>query len=137
MADIIRLPKLMRRDGQIRRLGVMLEALPLDRAWKVTIEEDRPKRSDTQNALLWSLYQQVIDKGGEAMRGWTRDDLHDFFLGEHFGWERLESDLINRAKMRPVRRSSRLSKIEFADYTDHIVRFMAERGVILDLPGDT
>lgn len=93
-------------------------------------------RSDPQNALLWALYQQVIDKGGEAMRGWTKEDLHDFFLGDHFGWERLESDLLNRAKMRPVRRSSKLSKIEFVDYTDHIVRFMAERGVILDLPGE-
>lgn len=134
MADVIRFPRGMGREGQIRRLAVICEALPMDAAWKVTITEDKPKRSDTQNALLWSLYGQILEKGGEAMGGWTKDDLHEFFLIEHFGGE--PKKMFERFRIQPNRRSSRLNKIEFAEFTDHIVRFMAERGVVLDMPGD-
>lgn len=136
VAQSIKFPRGMGREGQIRRLAAICLALPPEKAWKVTIEEEAPRRSDSQNALLWALYGQILDRGGEDMRGWVKEDLHDFFLGEHFGWERLDSDLINRAKLKPVKRSSKLSKIEFADFTDHIVHFMAERGVVLDMPGD-
>jgi hypothetical protein len=94
----------------------------------------RSRRTNEQNALLWSLYGDIIALGGEAMRGWDSGDLHDFFLVDYFGAETVE--MFGRKKLKPLRRSSRLTKAEFADYVEHIVRFMAERGVCLTLPGD-
>jgi len=129
------LPRLMRRDGVIRHIAMTLESLPADKAWRIIVEEAKNPRSLSQNALLWSLYSQVLDKGGEAMQGWDKDDLHTFFLGNFHGWQK--DKLFGQSRLRPMGRSKSLSKTEFSDFVESIVRFMAERGVILDLPGDT
>lgn len=100
---------------------------------KVTIQQDRANRSLDQNALLWSLYTDIIRMGGEAMQGWTKEELHTFFLGNHHGWE--VTELFGDKRKRPIKRSSKLNKIEFGEFVDSIVRFMAERGVQLQLPG--
>lgn len=94
----------------------------------------KARRSNDQNALAWVLYQQILDRGGEAMRGWSTQDLHDFFLIQHFGADKIEAFGMKRLK--PKRRSSRLTKSEFSDYLETIVRFMGEQGVVLDMPGD-
>ena len=47
------------------------------------------------------------------MGGWTKDDLHEFFLIDHFG-ENLK--LFGKKRLKPMRRSSRLNKMEFADF---------------------
>ena len=128
------LPKLLARDRAIERIATFLARLSSDRAWSVTVEEKKPKRSYAQNRLLWSLYAQILERGGEDMRGWTRDDLHQFFLIHHFGSD--IKDLFGRKRHVPLRRSSELNKQEFADFIEAIVRFMAEQGVALDLPDD-
>jgi hypothetical protein len=94
----------------------------------------KSRRTTSQNATLWMVYEQIIDRGGEAMRGFTKDDLHEFFLIDHFGGEAHE--LFGRRRLKPHKRSSRLTKIEFGEFLDHIVRFMAERGVVLEMPED-
>ncbi len=134
MIQSILLPRLMDRTGIIARIGKVLTALPIDKAWRLNIEESKPTRSPQQNKLLWAIYGQIIAKGGETMSGWDKEDLHDFFLLEHFGGE--PRKLLGRTRMVPNRRSSRLNKQEFSDYVDHIVRFMAERAVFIDLPSD-
>jgi hypothetical protein len=98
----------------------------------VEIVQHKPRRSDAQNRLLWSLYQQIIDKGGEAMAGWERDDLHEYFLIRSFGSD--VRDVFGKKRHTPARRSSSLSKQEMTDHIEAIVRFMAERGVVLDMP---
>jgi hypothetical protein len=94
----------------------------------------RRRRSADQNALLWALYDDVLERGGESLAGWTKEDLHSFFLIEHFGADTIE--IYGRKRLKPKHRSSSLTKTEFSDFIDHIVRFMAEHGVVLDLPGD-
>lgn len=94
----------------------------------------KSRRTNTQNALLWSLYEDILRKGGEALSGFTKDELHEFFLIDYFGSETKE--LFGRKKLKPLKRSSRLTKLEFADFVDHIVRKMAEQGIVLQLPGD-
>lgn len=94
----------------------------------------KSRRTNDQNALAWVLYQQILDRGGEAMRGWSTQDLHDFFLIQHFGADTIEAFGMRRLK--PKRRSSRLTKSEFSDYLETIVRFMAEQGVQLSLPDE-
>jgi hypothetical protein len=92
------------------------------------------KRTSDQNALLWALYGDVIAQGGEMLRGWTKDDLHEYALGEHFGWTKHEG--FGMTRLKPNRRSSRLTKTEFTDFLDAFVRRMAEHGIVLELPGD-
>lgn len=128
------LRRLMSRDGLIQRIGCVLLNLDVAEDWEVVIRPYRRKRSDPQNRYLWSLYDYIIRTGGESMAGWTRDDLHDFFLINHFGGE--TKQLFGKRRITPVRRSSRLNKQEFTDYVESIMRFMAERGVYLPSPED-
>ena len=129
------LRKLLPREGTIDRIASVLHNLPLDRSWRLEIHEQKPQRSIQQNKLLWSIYGQIIAKGGEAMQGWSKDDLHEFFLIDHFGGE--PKKLFERTRIQPYRRSSKLTKQEFSDLVDHIVRFMSNRGVFIDMPEDT
>lgn len=131
---MIVLPANVSRDARLAALAKQLAALPADKAWSIEVKEWKPKRSDAQNRTLWWLYDEIIEHGGEAMRGWTKDELHTFFCGERFGWETV--DIFGRKKIRPARRSSRLSKMEFAELMEFIYRFMAERGVVLPTPNE-
>lgn len=94
----------------------------------------KSRRSNDQNALLWALYDDVLKQGGEALGGWSRDDLHEYCLGEHFGWD--EHKAFGRTRLKPKRRSSRLTKMEFSEFVEFIVRRMAEHGIVLQLPGE-
>jgi hypothetical protein len=95
----------------------------------------KSKRTSDQNALLWALYEEILKRGGEALGGWTKEDLHEYCLGEHFGW--VEHKAFGRTRMKPRRRSSRLAKLEFSDFVEFIVQRMAEHGIVLELPGDS
>lgn len=128
------LPRSVRRDHVIAGIAKRLASLPMEQAFDVEVKERKPRRSLPQNKFLWAIYGYIIKVGGEAMRGWTTDDLHTFFLGEHFGWE--EKRIFGRRKMVPVRRSSRLNKQEFTDYVDGIASFMASQGVYVPTPED-
>jgi hypothetical protein len=104
-----------------------------DQAWQVTVEPFRRPRTNQQNAFLWGVvYPTIIEAGGEALRGWTEDDLHEYFLGEVFGWEVLEG--MGRKRMKPVRRSSRMTKTEFADYLEAISQRCANLGIVIPEP---
>ncbi len=126
------LPRLMSRDQVICRIVDVLEDLPADQGYRVELHEHRATRSDLQNRTLWWIYGNILELGGETMGGWTKDDLHEFFLCEHFG--AVVKVLFGRKRRVPIRRSSRLSKIEFAKFVDFIYGFMANEGVVLPLP---
>jgi hypothetical protein len=94
----------------------------------------KSRRSTDQNALLWALYDDILRNGGESLGGWTSTDLHEYLLGEHFGWT--EHKAFGKTRLKPNRRSSRLTKSEFSDLLSFIVHRMAEHGIILSLPDD-
>jgi hypothetical protein len=124
------LPRLMSRERALDRIASTLRDLPSDKAWKVEVREAKSPRTLSQNALLWAIYGEILDKGGEAMAGWDKDDLHEFFLISHFGSEVRE--LFGKKRLVPLARSSKLSKMQFAEHVDYILRFMAEKGVYID-----
>ena len=126
------LPKLVPRSAAIKRIADVLSVLQLEKAWLVEISEHKAKRSDSQNRFLWSIYTEILEKGGEDMGGWTKQDLHDFFLINHFGSE--TKNMFGRKRLVALRTSSNLSKMEFVDYVDSILRFMAQRGVYIRSP---
>jgi hypothetical protein len=118
------------RDGNLKA-SLFVAQLPVDKAWRVTVEPYRPRRSDDQNRYLWGVVYPAIQ---QALEGWDKDDIHEYCLGECFGWETIEG--LGRKRLRPLRRSSRMNKQEFTDYIAWIQRRMAEHGIYIPEPGE-
>lgn len=121
----------IRQGGDLSRLVAYASALLRDKSIKVTVAEHRNTRSDQQNRYLWGIVYPAILK---HLPGWDADDLHEFCLGEWSGWEILEG--LGRKRMKPLRRSSRLTTVEFMEFVDHIQRTMAERGIYVPDPNE-
>jgi hypothetical protein len=94
----------------------------------------KSRRSNDQNALLWALYTDALNQGGETLGGWTSEEIHLYMCGEFHGWECYTA--FGMTRQRPVRRSSRLTKSEFADFIAFVVQRFAEHNIVLSLPGD-
>jgi hypothetical protein len=110
----------------------MVERLPAG-PLAVTVEPWKKPRTNQQNAYLWGVvYPAIIEGGGEALKGWNRDDIHEYFLGECFGWETLEG--FGRKRMRPMRRSSALNTQEFGDYLLFIEARCVDMGIVIPEP---
>lgn len=105
------------------------ERLPTGQAWRVIVEPWKPKRSQSQNRYLFGVVYPALLK---HLEGWEAEDVHEFFLGEHFGWETLEG--LGRKRVKPIRRSSKLTKQEFSDYIAFIQKRAAEMGVYIPDP---
>jgi hypothetical protein len=127
------LPAAADRTDVLGKILRFAHQLGVDKRWRVTIEPFKKTRSSSQNAYLWGAVYPLIIKAAN-LDGWTADDVHEFFLGEHFGWEYHEG--FGRKKAKPVRRSSKLSTIEFNEHVEFIQRFMAERGVYVPDPNE-
>lgn len=104
-----------------------------DGSWQITVEPFKRPRSNQQNAYLWGVvYPTILEAGGEMLAGWSSDDLHEFYLGEIYGWEILEG--MGRKRMKPIRRSSQMNKTEFMDYLEQISQRCAEMGIVIPEP---
>jgi hypothetical protein len=115
----------------LTRTVAFLSALAIDKAWKVTVVEFKRTRSNEQNAYLWGVVYPLIC---QHLEGWDADDVHEFFLGQHYGWTALEG--LGRKRIKPIRRSSKLSTTEFSDHVAFIQRAMAEKGVYIPDPNE-
>jgi hypothetical protein len=123
--EIIPLPRSNGARNLTRVVG-FLSALPTDKDFDLKVEERKRTRSAQQNRYLWGVCYATLLK---RLPGWDAEDLHEYFLGEHFGWETLEG--LGRKRLRPIKRSSRLNKMEFADFVNFIQRKAAEFGVFI------
>lgn len=129
------LARMMSRDRVICRIVDALEDLPQNLGFRVEIHEHRATRSDAQNRYLWGVvYPAILEAGGNTLGGWTDDDLHEYLLGEKFGWEVVTA--FGKKRQRPVRRSSKLSKLEFMEYIAFIQQRMAEHGIHVPEPNE-
>jgi hypothetical protein len=121
------------RSLKVAKISTYLNTLPLGVNWKVEVTKHTRRRSDAQNAYLWGVvYPTILAQG--PMQGWAAEDLHEFFLGEHFGWKTLEFGPVKRTK--PNRRSSQLSTSEFLEYVAYIQQRMAELSVYVPDPNE-
>jgi hypothetical protein len=120
-------------DQIANAISNMVSRLDPAQSWQITVEAFKPKRSDQQNAFLWGVvYPSVLEGGGEALRGWTTNDLHEYFLIEAWGSEVIEG--FGRKRHKPLRRSSKLTKQEFSDYLAIIEAKCAELGIHIPEP---
>jgi hypothetical protein len=126
-------PRGTRSDAMASVVARMVSNLDPNKTWAVEVTEWRRPRTNQQNKFLWGVvYPAILEGGGEALRGWTRDDLHDYFLGECFSWETLEG--FGRKRMRPLKRSSTLNKQEFSDYLLFLETKCMEMGIVIPEP---
>lgn len=133
MSEQYILPPMLPREAAIQRIVRKIGELPTDTGWRVEIHEHKATRSHQQNAYLWGgIYPAILKAGGNALAGWTEDDLHEYVLGECFGWETVTG--FGKKRMRPKRRSSKLSKTEFMGFVDFIHRTMAGHGIFIPDP---
>lgn len=128
MEQVIHIPQ-MPKGATVSRAMNTIARLPQDKAWDVKIIEHKPKRSDQQNRYLWGVCYAELCK---VLPGWHAEDIHEYMLGEHFGWETIEG--MGRKRLRPLHRSSRLNKQEFADFVAFIQQKAAEHGVFIPDP---
>lgn len=132
MKQRIRIPA-HNREPVLERIGKYLAVLPADKEYTVVVEPYKRTRSLQQNAYLWGVcYATILEQGGEALAGWQAEDIHEYMLGEWAGWETLSG--FGRTRMRPLKRSSKLSTVEFADYVQFIQQKAAEMGIYIPDP---
>jgi hypothetical protein len=116
------------REPCISRLVTALRGLEHNDAWRIEVTEYKDTRSLEQNAYLWGVvYPTILEHSDLA--GWDADDLHTYFLGEHFGWQTITA--FGRTRVKPVKRSSRLSISQFGEYVDFVIRKAAELGIVI------
>lgn len=129
MTETIILPRACDRSRLIERIVGFLRGLPVDQPWQVQISRWKKPRSDQQNRYLWgAVYPAFL----RVLPGWDAEDVHEYLLGECFGWETIEG--MGRKRLKPLKRSSKLSTTEFADYTDFCARKGAEHGIYVPPP---
>lgn len=120
---------ILKGGENISKVLAFISALSPQSAWVIELKKFRRRRSTDQNALVWKLYDRILHACGEDLRGWGKEDLHCYLLGEFSGWEVLEG--FGRKRMVPIQRSSKMSTVEFSAYLEFVYRFAAEHGIYI------
>jgi hypothetical protein len=105
-----------------------IQALDLEKPWRVDIVLYRANRSNAQNALLLLWIRVIDDYTGQGV-----DDLRVIFAVKYLGSTAIEID--GKNIIYPKSTSSLNSK-EFTDYLNQIERFAHEMGLTLPHPDD-
>ena len=114
-----------------RQAHDLIDGLNPDIAWKVTAVRSVKKRSNPQNSAYWGIVMKMISEH----TGHDVNDLHEFMLGECFGWD--EYEIMGKKKVRPHRTSSQLNTEEFNEYYQWCQQFAATNlGIIIPDPGE-
>jgi len=122
------------RSNDTTRVNVLANAqrflaeLSASKSWRVEVCEHRERRSDAQNRYLWGVCYAELHRA----TGQEAEDWHEYMLGECYGWETVE--MMGRKKLRPMRRSSKMDRKEFAEYVEFIQRRAAEHGIFIPDP---
>ena len=114
------IPKADRARHHRQKVIHALGELSQDKTWQVTIIPYVKKRSPEQNSFLHAVpLRMICDHTGNDV-----EDIKDYLLGECFGWE--EFQIMNKRKVRPVRRSSSLDTGEMTHFIAWIEAWAAQ-----------
>lgn len=119
------------REPCILRLTTALRKLEPYNDWRIEVTEYKDTRSLEANSYLWGICYATILEHSD-LQGWDADDLHTYFLGEHFGWQTIQA--FGKKRVKPVKRSSRLSISQFSEYVAFVIRKAAELGIVIPDP---
>lgn len=108
-----------KREIAINRIN----ALVLDKPWKVTIEPYRKKRSLDQNALMWMWFKEIADEIGD-----TKQAVHDDVLP-------LLAEPTHQMKGMPQWSTSRMDTATMAAFMNKLHEWaFSFHGIALPLP---
>lgn len=118
------------------RLIALLSSIPLETAFQVTLAPLKKERSNLQNKALWGCAYETLRK----LTGNDKDDLHEYFCGEYFGWE--VKDVMGAKKKSPKRTTTTdydgkrdvISTIHLSDFYSFIQQRSAENGYYVPDP---
>ena len=139
MKQRINIPTGNNRPNVIERIGRYLLALPADKAFTVLVEPYKRTRSDPQNNALWGVAYATL----QDATGHDKDDLHEYFCGEFFGWH--PRTVMGKKKLSPKRTTTRnaegkrdvISTAMFMDFYAFIQQRAAETvGVYVPDPNE-
>lgn len=102
---------------------------------RITLEHYKKRRTDQQNRYLFGVVYAIISQE----TGNNVNDLHEFYLGEFFGWE--EYEVMGLKRLRPRERSSKQVKARFSEFLESVISHAASLGIVVpppnhDLPAD-
>lgn len=78
-------PVSMNRQAGIDKLVAFLHSANKEKPLKVEVRIARPSRTLSQNAYLWAVPYRMLSDA----TGFEAEDLHEYLLGEYFGWNRV------------------------------------------------
>lgn len=105
-----------------------LSTIDPSKKWEIYIKQTKDTRSQKQNRYLWGVVYKLL----QEETGNDPEDLHDYFLGEYFGWESV--DVMGSDTLRPKRRSKSLPTSDFFEFVEFIRRRAAENGYFIPDP---
>lgn len=107
--------------------------LSADKAVAVKVEEYKPPRSLSANALYWMWMSELETHFKQKGRAETKDDMHTLMRHKFLGWH--EERLIGKTKIaRTLRSTARLNKSEMCYYMQQVSAWAAEVGCYLTDP---
>jgi hypothetical protein len=118
------------------KLMAFLSVLDVTKEVQVTIGPVKKERSNQQNKALWGCAYEHIRKA----TGNDKDELHEMFCGEYFGWE--INEVLGQRKKRPKRTTTTgydgkrdvISTIELKDFYAFVQQRAAEYSVYVPDP---
>lgn len=124
-----------RQDVLLNAVG-FLKRLPADKSWVVKVEPFVKRRSDKQRGSLFGVAYGAIMEAMGLRGSRDKEDLHEFFCGEYFGW----TEATPLMKSRPVRTTTKnergekdeISTVTALDMYAFIQQRAAENGI--DVP---
>ncbi len=125
-------PYTIRAEGMRARVIECISNLNLDKAWDITIEPHRERRSLSQNSLMWKWIGEVVEHVHEAT-GQDSDDIHEFLKQKFLRPKVIEinGEIVKRWSTKG------LSKAEMGAYMEKIYAWAtSEMGLLLPVPED-
>ena len=116
------------RASAIESIVDCLHSLDPKRFWLIEVKEYKRPRTDLQNRALWGVAYKTLQEA----TGNDPEDLHQYFLGERYGWDTIV--VLGRKRLVPKKRSSKLSTSEFADFYNFIQQRSAQAGYYIPDP---
>lgn len=120
--------RICKSETDYQKMLAAVTALKVNYPAEVLILPWKPRRTDQQNRYLWGVVYATIAQE----TGHNPNDLHEYFLGEFFGWE--VYDVMGISRKRPQERSSRQIKARFSEYIESIISRAANLGIMIPPP---
>jgi hypothetical protein len=102
----------------------------------VKVEEYKPPRSLSANALYWLWMSELANHFKKKGRAESKDDMHDLMRHKFLGWT--EARKIGKTKINSTLKSTtKLNKSEMCFYMEKVAAWAAEVGCFLTDPAES